>query len=77
MKPNDMKIRIVGSKENCERILSLLMPESKIWGARRMWKVRKFSRDPEGNKYSSTFGNAEAAYYVTMSMRDRREEAST
>ena len=77
MKPNGMKIRVVGSEENCERILSLLMPEAKIWGARRMWKVRKFKRDPERNKYSSTFGNAEAVYYVTMSIRDRKEEAST
>jgi len=77
MKPNDMKIRIVGSKENCERILSLLEPEAKVWGGRRIWKVRKFDRDPEKDKYSSTFGTAESVFYLTMSLRDRKEEAST
>jgi len=73
MKPNEMKIRIVGSKENCERILSLLKPEAKIWGKRRLLSLRRFEKDPDQNKYSSIFGTAEYAIYVKMSVRDRIE----
>lgn len=73
MKPNEMRIRIVGTEENCERILSLLKPEAKQHGNRKLLKVRKFSRDPEQNKYSSIFGTADTAYYVQMTIQNQKD----
>ena len=73
MKPNKTKLRIVGSTVNCERILSLLKLEAKIWGGRRLWKVRKFDRDPNSNPYSHIFGTSEMAVYVEMTMKDRKK----
>ena len=75
MKPEEMKIRLVGSKENCERILSLLKEEAKVFGGRRIFKARKFERNPEQNKYSHIFGSSEMAIYVKMSVAIATEEA--
>lgn len=71
MKADKVKIRIVGSMENCERILSLLKPLASVWGKRRLFKARKFKRDPKDNPYSHIFGTAEMAVYVEMFVRER------
>jgi len=56
---NKIKIRIIGSQQQCERILSLL-PNVK--------RVRKLDRsvEREKNPYSRTFGKAEFVYYVEL-----------
>ena len=51
------RIRIAGSKENCERILSLLETEAKLF------KIRRFSRGDK-NQYSRIFGNSDTVIYV-------------
>ena len=54
---NKTKVRIIGSRSDCERILSLL-PKPK--------KIRKIDRsyEREKNPYNRIFGKAEFAYYL-------------
>lgn len=59
-----VKVRIIGSRKACERIQELLtsqLPRVALKG-----QVRKTERDPERDPYSSTFGKAEAVYYLKL-----------
>lgn len=59
---NKIKVRIIGTKDECERILSLLPKAT---------KVRKFDRSKERveNPYNKIFGTAEYAYYAEYSKK--------
>jgi len=54
-----VKVRIIGSLSDCERILSLLPKPT---------KVRKIDRSfqREKNPYNRIFGKAEFVYYVEL-----------
>lgn len=56
---NKIKVRIVGSYKECERILSLL-PDVK--------RVRKIDREEQRKKnpYNRIFGKAEYVFYVDL-----------
>lgn len=59
---NKIKVRIVGTRDECEGILSLL-PDVK--------KCRKIDRSIQREKdpYNRIFGKAEFAYYVELKKR--------
>lgn len=75
MDPNQLRVRVVGSNENCERILSLLMDETKEWGKRKLIKWRLFKRDPKAKPYHRMFGTADTVIYVDMRIKERGPHA--
>lgn len=70
MRSNQVKIRIIGFDENCERILSLLRCEAKQWGNRTLLRSRKFTRDGQARPYHRMFGNADTVIYVNMTLKE-------
>ena len=59
-----VKVRIIGSKKACKRILELIT--SQLPAAALEEEPRKVERDPEKDPYNSTFGKAEAVYYLRL-----------
>lgn len=56
---NKIKVRIIGTREECERILSLLP------GVKRVRKMDRLA-EREKNPFNRIFGKAEAVFYVDL-----------
>jgi len=62
---NKIKVRIIGSWKECERILSLLP---------KPIRIRKLERsmEREKNPYNRIFGKAECVFYIELPREDPR-----
>lgn len=65
-----IKVRIIGEREECEELLTLLRTTG------RMKRVRRVHRNVGQRVYSRTFGSASTIYYLEMTKKNRCSEVS-
>lgn len=63
--PTDLKVRIAGDPRQVEQLTALLRAYSKTWGARKVFRVRRYNRKPD---YHRTLGKASRVNYIRMKL---------
>ena len=70
---NELKVRIAGDPQEVERLTTLLCLWAKRWGKRKIFRVKRYNRDPATNPYHRTFGSAKLVNYIKMKIPNIEE----
>ena len=64
----NLKIRIVGTSDDCKRILALLKPLAEVSRVDRLFKQITFHREPSQEPFS--YSSIEEIMYIEMKLRE-------